>query len=304
MNDAATHLNGDIDAFLVHLELESGSSRNTIDSYERDLFAFTKFLLTVGVKEWGDISMETLRGWLSVLDKNGNSSPTVARKLSALRSFAKFAKSRKIANLEIVDRIKRPRCTRKLPDSLNADEVAKILDVSTGDATLRMRDSAMFELMYSSGVRVSELCDIKIQSVDMENGFIRVYGKGAKERVVPFGTVSREKLEKYLAIARPQLVRAKTDGTLFLTVNGRKLSRKTVWLHIKKYMFLAGMEKIVTPHTFRHSFATHLLENGADLRSIQEMLGHADISTTQIYTAVDKKRILSDYKKFHQRDRF
>jgi integrase/recombinase XerD len=238
------------------------------------------------------------------LDRSGCTSVTIARKLSALRSFSKFAKTHKIANLDVSQRLKRPRYVRKLPDALTSEEISKILELNIAETPLAIRDSAMFELTYSSGLRVSELCDVKIQSVDLENCFIRVYGKGSKERIVPFGSIAKFKLEKYLTTSRPQLVKSKTDGSLFLGIRGRKLSRKTVWMHLKKYIKLAGIEKSVTPHTLRHSFATHLLENGADLRSIQEMLGHADISTTQIYTAVDKKRLISDYKKFHQRDKF
>jgi integrase/recombinase XerD len=187
---------------------------------------------------------------------------------------------------------------------LGAESVSKILELELAESPLIIRDSTMFELMYSSGLRVSELCELTIQAVDLENCFVRVHGKGAKERVVPFGTIAKEKIERYLAYARPRLVRAKTDSALFIGIRGRRLSRKTVWFHLKKYAQLAGVDKNVTPHTLRHSFATHLLENGADLRSIQDMLGHSDISTTQIYTAVDKKRIISDYRKYHQRDKF
>jgi integrase/recombinase XerD len=304
MNEAPSQLKSDIDAFLVHLELEKGSSGNTVESYERDLIQLSNFLVDRGVGSWGEISLEMLRDWLSFLDKNGCSSPTVARKLSALRSFSKFAKQRKIIAVDISKQLKRPRCTRKLPNALTAEEVSKILELNFGGSPVSVRDCAIFELIYSSGLRVSELCDAKIQSVDLENGFIRVHGKGSKERIVPFGSIAGDKLVNYLTIARPKLVKTKTDGTLFIGTRGRKLSRKTVWLRLKKYIKLAGIGRSAAPHTLRHSFATHLLENGADLRSIQEMLGHADISTTQIYTAVDKKRLLSDYQKFQQRDKF
>jgi integrase/recombinase XerD len=187
---------------------------------------------------------------------------------------------------------------------LTPNEVAKILELNVGNNQSAMRDSAIFELMYSSGLRVSEFCDVKIQSVDLENCSIRVHGKGAKERIIPFGYIAKSKLEMPLTISRPQMVKSKTDGSLFIGITGHKLLRKTVWMHLKRYIKSAGRERSVIPHTLRHSFATHLLENGADLRSIQEMLGHADISTIQIYAAVDRKRIISDYKKFHQRDKF
>ncbi|MDR0693176.1 MAG: site-specific tyrosine recombinase XerD [Puniceicoccales bacterium] len=304
MDETASVLKEDIDAFLVHLELEKGSSKNTVASYENDLLTLLDFFSKHALKSWSEVSLEILRQWLTFLDKSGCSSATVARKLSALRSFSKFAKSRNMANLDVAKQLKRPRCMRKLPDTLTSEEVAKILELDGEKSPLAMRDSAMFELIYSSGLRVSELCDIKIQAIDFENCFLRVYGKGAKERSVPFGSIAKSKLERYLTVARPKFVKSKTDSTFFIGIRGRKLSRKTVWMHLKKYIKLAGIEKSVTPHTLRHSFATHLLENGADLRSIQEMLGHADISTTQIYTAVDRKRLMSDYRKFHQRDKF
>ncbi|MDR2738032.1 MAG: tyrosine recombinase [Puniceicoccales bacterium] len=304
MSEQRSQLKNDVDAFFVHLELEKGSSGNTIASYESDLSALIEFLVARGVATWGEVSLEMLRDWLSFLDRDGCSSPTVARKLSALRSFSKFAKSRKITDVDVPRQLKRPRYARKLPDSLSSGEMSKLLELNLSPSPLSIRNSAIFELMYSGGLRVSELCDIKIQAIDIENGFIRVYGKGAKERIVPFGAIARDKLVNYLTIARPKLVKSKTDGTLFIGTGGRKLSRKTVWLHLKKFVKMAGICKSVTPHTLRHSFATHLLENGADLRSIQEMLGHSDISTTQIYTAVDKKRLLYGYEKFHQRDKF
>ncbi|MDR3144601.1 MAG: site-specific tyrosine recombinase XerD [Puniceicoccales bacterium] len=304
MNDARPKLSGAVDSFLAHMELEKGSGENTIAGYENDLNSLVAFLAERGICDWESVAIETLRDWLAHMKKSGHSPATAARKLSALRSFAKFAKAEKIADLEIVKLLKSPRCSRKLPEVLSGDEVSKLLEMNCLGDPLLMRNGAMFELMYSSGLRVSELCAIKIQAIDLENGFIRVYGKGSRERIVPFGSAAKEKLEKYLADVRPQFVTAKTDGTLFIGITGRKLSRKTVWLHLRKHMQLAGIAKAATPHTLRHSFATHLLENGADLRAIQEMLGHADISTTQIYTAVDRKRLVSGYRKFHPRDKF
>ncbi|MDR2779212.1 MAG: site-specific tyrosine recombinase XerD [Puniceicoccales bacterium] len=304
MNEASSALRDDVDAFLVHLELERGSSKNTVSSYENDLLSFVDFFLECGLKNWSEVSLEILRQWLTFLNKSECSSATVARKLSALRSFSKFAKARNMANLDVIKQLKRPRYMRKLPDTLTSEEVSRILELNMENSPLAIRDSAMFELIYSSGLRVSELCDLKIQAIDLENCFLRVYGKGAKERIVPFGSIAKSKLEQYLIGIRPKFVKSRTDSSFFIGMAGRKLSRKTVWMLLKKYIKLAGIEKSVTPHTLRHSFATHLLENGADLRSIQEMLGHADISTTQIYTAVDKKRLMSEYKKFHQRDKF
>jgi integrase/recombinase XerD len=160
----------------------------------------------------------------------------------------------------------------------------------------------MLELMYSSGLRVSELCALPIQAVDMENAFVRVYGKGSRERIVPIGQSGVDKLHSYLSVARPQLVKPFTGSHLFITVRGRGISRKTFWLNLKKYATAAGITKAVKPHSLRHSFATHILENGADMRSIQEMLGHASIATTQIYTAVDRQRLIGEFRRCHPRN--
>jgi integrase/recombinase XerD len=203
MNDIKSRLKDDIDKFLVDLELEKGSSKNTVTSYEGDLLSLVDFVIKQNFENCEDISLEILRFWLSFLDKSGCSSVPVARQLSALRSFSKFAKSQKIANLNISKKLKRPKCTRKLPDTLIPNEIAKILELNVGNNQLAVRDSAMFKLMYSSGLRVSELCDVNIQSVDLENFFIGVDDNGAKEKIIPFGSIAKSKLEMYLTISRP-----------------------------------------------------------------------------------------------------
>ena len=294
----------DIQRFLVHIELEKGYSKNTVVSYENDLSEFAKFLSKNGIASLDDVSADVVRSWLLFLNESGCSPSTVARKQSSVRSLAKFLGQNHSNLFEAICEIHRPKCGRKLPNTLSAQEVAKLLVIESCDDILQVRNATMLELIYSSGLRVSELCDLTIQAVDIENRFLRVYGKGSKERIVPFGKIAADKVRKYLSYARPKLVHSKTGSELFLGINGKKLSRKTVWAYLKKYAKEAGIEKNITPHMLRHSFATHLLENGADLRTIQEMLGHSNISTTQIYTSVDKKRIISGYKKFHQRDKF
>lgn len=299
--DEKSDLSAEVDAFMVYMELERGMSRNTVASYERDLVDLVKFLKKNAVEKSSQVTLELLREWLSELQKEGCCARTVSRKLSALRSFYKFLVKNAYVKENIATQLRRPRAGRHLPETLTADEMGRLLDMPFEDNPLGMRDAAILELMYSCGMRATELCELTLQAVDLENRFLRIYGKGSKERIVPFGSCACEKLKRYLTLARPQLVSEKTGGHLFLTQRGTKISRKTLWYYVKEYVARAGITKKVYPHMLRHSFATHLLENGADLRAIQEMLGHSDISTTQIYTAVDTHRLLAGYKKYHRR---
>jgi integrase/recombinase XerD len=298
-----SELRGAIDAFLVSVSLECGYSDNTANSYEADLLQLADFLRrrdhSLG---WQGVTLDHLRSWLENLSGNHLSQGTISRKISTIRSFFKFCKRSKIVPENIALFLKRPHCHRVLPDSLSVGEIESLLGTPDATNSLGIRDSAMLELMYSSGLRVSELCELLMQAIDLENKFVRVYGKGSRERIVPVGRVGVEKLAKYLSLSRPKLVSHFTGSHLFITIRGRKISRKTFWLHLKKYAQLAGITKNVKPHSLRHSFATHMLENGADMRAIQEMLGHASISTTQIYTAVDRRRLISGHEKFHPRD--
>lgn len=294
----------DIDDFLVHISLEKGYSPNTVASYEHDLHMFITYIFEKNVASWSDINIEHVRQWIQSLNENNCSATTASRKLSALRSFSKFIKRTNEHFFNIVRQIKRPQCGRKLPNAISAQNIDILLSNDSNYSLIAVRDAAIMELMYSSGLRVSEICDLLITSIDIENRFVRVYGKGAKERIVPFGAIAKEKINHYLTAVRPKLSRQWSDSTLFLNIRGKKLSRKTIWMHLKEKALKSGIQHNVSPHALRHSFATHLLENGADLRSIQTMLGHSDISTTQIYTEVNKKKLMSDYKKFHQRDKF
>ena len=304
MADISKCLIQDIDDFLVHLSLEKGYSKNTVNSYEHDLYSFTEYISKNDIRSWSDITIEDIRQWLQFINNNNCSAVTASRKLSALRSFSKFIKPQHDNFFKIIRQIKRPQCGRKLPNTISAQNMDTLLSADNSNSLIAIRDAAIMELMYSSGLRVSEICSLLITSIDIENQFIRVFGKGSKERIVPFGTIAKEKLNHYLTVARPQLSRTYSDSTLFLNIRGKKLSRKTIWMHLKEKALKSGIQHNVSPHALRHSFATHLLENGADLRSIQTMLGHSDISTTQIYTEVNKKKLMSDYKKFHQRDKF
>ncbi|MDR3274092.1 MAG: site-specific tyrosine recombinase XerD [Puniceicoccales bacterium] len=298
-----SELRNSIDAFLVSVSLERGYSDNTASSYETDLLQLAEFLhRKYHVPSWKNVVLDNLRGWLENLSRNNLSSATISRKISTIRSFFKFCKQVNVISENIAPFLKRPHYYRTLPDSLSLSEIESLLNAPDVTNPLGIRDAAMLELMYSSGLRVSELCDLLIQAIDLENKFVRVYGKGSKERTVPIGKAGIEKLSWYLSLARPQLISHSTGSQLFITIRGRAISRKTFWLHLKQYAQLAGIAKNVKPHSLRHSFATHMLENGADMRAIQEMLGHANISTTQIYTAVDKQRLISGHRQFHPRD--
>jgi len=292
-----------IDALLATQQLERGLARHTLDGYERDLRQFSAFLQKCGQTDWAAVGPDHLSEWIRSLSDDEYSVASLARKLAAVRGLAKFLVAEKVRLDDFSELVRGPRLIRKLPGSLSTAEVDRLLNAPDDSTPQGIRDRAMLELMYSSGLRVSELCEMLIQAVDLENRLVRVYGKGSKERVSPLGSPAAAALERYLEIGRPKLVKPRTGSELFLSQWGRGLSRKTFWVMIKKTAKLAGIEKPVKPHLLRHSFATHLLEGGADLRAIQEMLGHADIATTQIYTAVRGQALADAHAKFHPRSR-
>jgi len=291
-----------VDSLLATQQLERGLAEHTLDGYERDLRQFTAFLVRRGRSDWASVRAEDLSEWIGSLSDDDYSVASLARKLTAVRGLAKHLVAEKVRPDDFSELVRGPKLARRLPGSLTADEVDRLLNAPDDSTPQGVRDRAMLELMYSSGLRVSELCELLIQAVDLENRFVRVYGKGAKERVAPLGSHAAKALERYLEVARPKLVKPRTGSELFLSQWGRGLSRKTFWVMIKKTARLAGIDKPVKPHLLRHSFATHLLEGGADLRAIQEMLGHADIATTQIYTAVRGQALTEAHGKFHPRN--
>ncbi|MBC2595786.1 site-specific tyrosine recombinase XerD [Ruficoccus amylovorans] len=290
-----------VDDFLLYLQTERGLSANTVEAYGNDLAHAWDYLKAQGVGDWSGVDREHLEGWLSELSKLDYEPATVARKLSALRMFAKFLVRERVCAKDFCELLDTPKLHRKLPGTLSANEVERLLDAPDEESPQGIRDRAMLELMYSSGLRVSELCELPLQAVDLDHGFVRIFGKGSKERIVPVGSKAIEALERYLSVARPKLVKPRTGSDLFLSQWGRALSRKTFWVNLRQHAATAGITKPVKPHLLRHSFATHLLENGADLRAIQEMLGHADISTTQIYTAVKTESLATQHAQFHPR---
>ncbi len=292
-----------IQGLAVYLELEKGLSENTVQSYLLDLGQCARFLEKINVTGWQTVETHHIALWLSELSCKDYAVASLMRKLSAVRMLGRYLVKEKVRSDDFTELLASPKRVRRLPGTLNVEEVERLLNAPDKGTTRGLRDKAMIELLYSSGLRVSELCGLSLQQVDLEEGYLRVYGKGAKERVVPVGRKAVEALQDYLSIARPQLVKPRTGSDLFLSQWGRAISRKMVWVLIKRYAAKAGIEKPIKPHLLRHSFATHLLAGGADLRAVQEMLGHADISTTEIYTAVDPHHLIDEHDRFHPRNK-
>ncbi len=300
--EVSAELAGDLDDFLGWLELERGMSRHTLVNYENDLSQFALFLQRAGVRSWSEVGPELVRQWMSHLYSDHYQASSVARKLSALRGLGKYLLRERRLSEDFSEWVSRPKTRRPLPGTLSGEEIARLLTAPPAESTLGLRDRAFLELMYASGLRVSELCNLQVEDLDLERSVLIVRrGKGGKDRMVPFGRPARESLQQYLVRARPVLVREKTGSALFLSERGTALSRKTIWHWITHYAGQAGLQRPIKPHQLRHSFATHLLQGGADLRAIQEMLGHASIATTQIYTTVEAKRLVEIHSRYHPR---
>lgn len=284
------------------LTLERGRSDRTLEAYEGDLRQCAAHLARRGVKNWKTADAAGVTEWLYSLSGDDYTVASLARKLSALRMFARHLVRERVRPDDFTELMQGPKLVRRVPGTLSSQEIDALLAAPAGGDAHALRDRAILELFYSSGLRVSELAGLTLQQVDLEAGFLRVFGKGAKERVVPVGGKAAVALAAYLASARPHFVKPKTGSQLFLSERGTAISRQMLWVLVKKYAKQAGITKPVKPHLLRHSFATHLLGGGADLRAIQEMLGHANIATTQIYTAVEEKRLLDQHARFHPRN--
>lgn len=286
-----------IDDFLNYLSVEKGLSKNTLEAYSRDLIGYLDHLSSDGVGSFGAIQRDHILDYLAELYAD-YSDASVARKLAAIKSFHKYMVREGITeNFPTAD-IKAPKRTRKLPKALSLKQVGKLLEQPMGADKGEIRDRAILEVLYSCGLRVSELVSLDIEDVDLRDGYIRCFGKGSKERIVPLGSYALEALVEYTNKARREFVQKGRSPALFLNRNGGRLSRISCWKIVTKYAKKAGI-KDMHPHLLRHSFATHLLSNGADLRAVQELLGHADISTTQIYTHITKGELKDVYQKTH-----
>ena len=288
--------------YLAHIKLEKNLSQNTVSSYKIDINAFISFLKDSGIDDPSDISSDHIGSFFKTLKELGLLGSSSARYFSSLKGFFLYLLKNKYIVKNPIEKITAPRISKKLPGVLDVSEVEKILSAPDANDKLGLRDKAMLELFYACGTRVSELINIKVNDLFFEDEIIRVFGKGSKERLIPVGSSAVKWVGEYLKKSRPVLMKkSKSENNLFLNSRGSKLSRMGVWKIIDRYVKQAGIEKDVHPHTFRHSFATHLLEGGADLRAVQEMLGHADISTTQIYTHIDRDYIKQVHKQYHPR---
>jgi integrase/recombinase XerD len=290
-----------IDTFCDYLSAERGLALNTISAYRNDLLKFLNFLKTKGANSFSEVKREDIRNFMLSCKDKGLAAPSVSRALVAVKVFFKFLVREKILTKDPSDLIDSPKLWSRLPEVLSLEEVGRLLSIPDMRDTAGVRNKAILELLYASGMRVSEACNLHKSDVNLDVGFLRCIGKGSKERVVPLGQKAIIALKRYLEVSRPKLNKRSNNDYLLLNRSGNKLSRQSVWKIIVRYAREARIKKKIKPHTLRHSFATHLLERGADLRSVQEMLGHANISTTQIYTHVDKDRLKAIHQKFHPR---
>ncbi len=292
-----------LEQFLNHLSLEAGYSSNTIASYRLDLERYLKYLDQKKVDSIDKISEEHIAGMIDLLIKMGLQPRSIARNITSIRSFHKFLVREGISDTNPAGALESPRLWRKLPSVLDTEEMKRLLSIPFGDNYLALRDKAILEFLYATGVRISELISTQKKDLMPEVELVRVIGKGQKERIIPIGAMAIKAIEKYLKESRPKLANENSRDFLFLNHRGKPFSRMGLWKILRKYVILAGIKKKVSPHTIRHSFATHLLDGGADLRAVQEMLGHADISTTQIYTHLDRDYLKAEHLHFHPRSR-
>ncbi|MGE0553802.1 MAG: site-specific tyrosine recombinase XerD [Gemmatimonadales bacterium] len=290
-----------LEGFRDYLALEAGHSPNTVQSYLHDLRRLARFAADRGITEPARVSRKDLRDFVFVLKDLGQSPATIRRQVSALHTYFAFLVGEGILSEDPSDRLETPRKGRQLPDVLSASEMEALLGAPDPDHPLVWRDRALLELGYGAGLRVSELTGLGVDDLIFAEGLVRVVGKGNKQRLVPVGRKLISVVSLYRQSIRPGLDRGQTRGRVLLNARGRPLSRAGAWGIVKSAAERAGLTKRVTPHTLRHSFATHLLEGGADLRAVQEMLGHADLSTTQIYTHVDRDHLRSVHRRFHPR---
>ena len=289
------------DEYLKFIQLEKGLSSNTIGAYRMDLNKYITYLQDHKITHIDFVDRQTLQQCLGFLHDEGASTKSLARFISTVRSFHQFALREKYAAKDPTVLIETPKYDRKLPDVLAVDEILRLLDAPDLSKNNGYRDRTILELLYATGMRVTELLDLEVENVNLIMGFVKVFGKGGKERIVPLGDTVIGYLSTYLETVIPQLLKTTVTNALFLNLHGKPLSRQGIWKMIKQNGIKANINKTLTPHTMRHSFATHLLENGADLRAVQEMLGHSDISTTQLYTHVSKSQIRKMYNEFHPR---
>jgi integrase/recombinase XerD len=290
-----------IDEFINYLAVERGLADNTMLAYRRDLCKYSAYLVQRGVKEARQVKRDHITDFMYDQKKNGLSANSIGRSLAAIKMFHRFLVRERFVEGDPTNLVDTPKLWMRIPEVLTTAEVEAMIRVVSGRGRQAVRDKAILELFYASGMRVSELLNLKVENVNLDLGYVRCLGKGSKERIVPIGKRAQEAVYRYCTTARGHFIKDNTVLFLFLSRLGKKISRQSIWKIIKRYARKAGIKKEIAPHTLRHSFATHLLERGADLRSVQEMLGHSDISTTQIYTHVDRERLKTVHQQFHPR---
>jgi integrase/recombinase XerD len=290
-----------VDQYLNYLKIEKGLAPKTINAYAGDLDRFMAYLDQQAVTGLDGIDTPTILKYIIELRKSGRSARTRARHLVAIRGFFSYLTKSDVVSSNPVKRVDLPKIGFKLPEVIDSKQVDELLEIPDRQRAKGLRDAAMLELMYAAGLRVSELIHLEITAVNLEAGFVRVLGKGSKERIVPIGRKAIDCIQDYLEQARPQLLKALVSRYLFVARGARPMTRQGFWKLFRRYALQAGLSSRATPHSLRHSFASHLLEGGADLRAVQVMLGHVDIATTQIYTHVAQKRLIEIHQQYHPR---
>ncbi|NEW06158.1 site-specific tyrosine recombinase XerD [Paenibacillus sp. SYP-B3998] len=295
-------MNNDLQSFMRFLSVERGLSRNTLESYERDLQQFVAYLEQQGVGAWRDSGKVHLTGYLSKLKTLGRAPATLSRTMVSIRAFYQYLIRERVIETDPSIYVETPKLEKKVPKVLSVQEVETLLEAPDPEKVSGSRDRAMLELLYATGIRVSELISLNLTDINLQMGFIRCVGKADKERMIPIGSMSIRCLEMYMNQNRAKLLKkAMDEQALFIGHLGTRMTRQGFWKILKRYAQEVNIQKDITPHTLRHSFAAHLIENGADLRSVQEMLGHSDISTTQMYVQVTKLKMKEVYNRAHPR---
>ncbi len=294
-------MNASIDAFLDYLSVERGLARNTILAYKDDLEGFEEFLRGAAIESVFKTTKNEVINFMLAEKDHGISPNSIARRLAAIRMFFRFLVRERMIKNDPTVLIDSPKLWKKIPDTLSLAEVEALLAQPSLRTPQGIRDKAILETMYATGMRVSEAVHLKLDGINLEVGFLRCIGKGNKERIIPLGKKAIASLQRYLTVSRPKFLKQKTSDALFVSRLGQRISRQSLWKLIKMYARQARIKKAIKPHILRHSFATHLLEHGADLRSVQEMLGHANIATTQIYTHINKDRLKTIHRMYHPR---
>jgi integrase/recombinase XerD len=294
-------MNNLVDSFLSYQAAVKGLSKNTLESYGRDVLKFIDYLEKRNISRIEGVKYNNILEYVTTLQGEGINIRSVARNLVSLKQFFKFLLLEKIIVEDPSLNIKTPKMKRSIPGFLSLADVERILSAPDPASNEGIRDRAMLETLYACGIRASELVNLELNSVNFELGYVIVYGKGSKERLVPTGEKARTALKDYLALSRPNILKTRSSPYLFVTRRGKEMTRQGFWKILKNYAIKCGINRGISPHTIRHSFATHLLERGADLRTIQIMLGHSDISTTQIYTHIANERLKEIHRKYHPR---